>query len=289
MRISVGALALLLVISGLLFVVYSTTVGYRTSLHVIATRQVRATQSVIDTNRAQQQATVRTLGTAQANINATATAQTDAKAQATEAVDGATATATSLSDLLTQSTTKDPTFHDTLADNTGNGKWDEGNPTTNRGCVFKDGNYHVNEAQKGLLQPCIAQGTQFANFIYKAQVTLNQGQLGQVGLLFQINGSDNNYYFFYISSDGTYALDLYNNNNQVNLTQGTSTAIMLGLGQSNELAVLAKDGIYSLYANGQYLATVTDHSLNAGKIGLAVVDRNVPVDAQFSNAQVWKI
>ncbi len=292
-QISAIALALLLVISGLVFIIYSATVDYHGALHAVATSEARATQNVVSTAQAQQQATTQALSTAQAHINATATAQTIQGTQATATIDDATATASSLSTLLTQATGKTPNLDDSLADNSGSGKWDVGNTintsVASTGCAFKDGTYHVTEAQQGFLQPCIAENTDFSNFVYQVQVTLDQGNQGQAGLLFQVDSTNEAYYFFYIGSDGSYALDLYTSSGQVNnLIQGLSPAITTGLGQSNQLSVLAENGTYYLFANGQYLVTVTNTSLSSGKIGLAVVNQDTPVDAEFSDLQVWK-
>jgi hypothetical protein len=293
-QISTIVLALLLVISGLVFIIYSATTGYHGALRAMATGEVQATRNVVGTAQTQQQATTQALSTVQTHINATATAQTIQGAQATANIDGATATATTLSTLLTQTTGKTPTFDDNLTDNSGAGKWDQGTTintsVASTGCAFKNSTYHVSEAQQGFLQPCIAENTDFSNFVYQVQVTLDQGDQAQVGMLFQVDSTNKAYYFFSIGSDGSYALALYNSSDQVNnLSSGVSPAITTGLGQSNQLSVLAKNGSYYLYANGQYLTTVTNTGLSSGKIGLAVVNQNTPADAEFSNAQIWKL
>ena len=293
-RISAIVLALLLVISGLAFIIYSATVDYHGALRAVATGEVQATRNVVGTAQAQQQATTQALSTVQAHIDATATAQSVQGAQATASIDGATATATTLSTLLTQATGKTATFDDSLADNSGSGRWDQGTTintsVASTGCAFKNSTYHVSEAQQGFLQPCIAENTDFSNFVYQVQVTLDQGDLAQVGMLFQVDSTNKAYYFFSIGSNGSYTLALYNSNDQVNnLSSGVSPAITTGLGQSNQLSVIGKNGTYYLYANGQYLTAITNTSLSSGKIGLAVVDQNTPVDAEFSNAQLWKL
>ncbi len=293
-QVSAIVLALLLVISGLVFIIYSATVDYHGALRAVATSEVRATQNVVSTAQAQQLATTQALSTAQAQINATATAQTIQGIQATATINDATATASSLSTLLTQATGKTPNLDDSLADNSGAGKWDEGNTintsVASTGCAFKNSAYHVTEAQQGFLQPCIAENTNFSNFVYQVQVTLVQGNQGQAGLLFQVDSTNKAYYFFYIGSDGSYKLDLYTSSGQVNnLTHGVNAAITTGLGQSNQLSVLARNSTYYLYANGQYLVSVTNTGLSSGKIGLAVVNQDTPVDAEFSNVQVWKL
>ena len=293
-QVSAIVLALLLIISGLVFIIYSATTDYHGALHAVATGEAQATQNVVSTAQAQQQATTQVLNTVQAHINATATAQTVQGVQATATINDATATASTLSTLLTQATGKTPKFNDSLTDNSGSGKWDQGNTlntsVASTGCAFKNSTYHVSEAQQGFLQPCIAENTDFSNFVYQVQVTLDQGNQAQVGMLFQVDSTNQAYYFFSIGSDGSYALDAYTSSGQVNhLKQGMSAAITTGVGQANQLSVLAKNGSYYLYANGQYLTTVTNASLSSGKIGLAVIDQNTPVDAEFTDAQVWQL
>ena len=293
-QISVIVLGLLLVISGLVFIIYSATVDYHGAIRAVATKEVQATQNIVSTAQTQLQATTQALSTVQAQINATATAQAIQGEQATATIGGATATASTLSNILTQATGKTPVLDDSLADSSGTARWDQGNTinttVARTGCAFTNSAYHVSEAHQGFLQPCIAENTDFSNFVYQVQVTLDQGDQGQAGLLFQVDSTNKAYYFFYIGSDGSYALDLYATSGQVtHLTQGTSAASTTGLGRSNQLSVLAQKGIYTLYANGQYLTTVPNTALSSGKIGLAVVNQNTPVDAEFSNAQVWQL
>ena len=281
-------LAALLFISGMAFIVYGEITQYRVSLKHGATVLARNTRDAYSTVQAQIQQTAAVLNTAQSHIDATATAQANAAANATAAVDNATATASALSNLYTQYTSGDPVFNDSLTDNTGPGQWDEGTPSTNTGCAFVNGYYDVSEATQGNLQPCIAQATSFDSFAYQVNLTINKGNLGQAGLIFRADSSNTSYYFFHIDTTGSFGLDLYDQSGQIsNLTQGVNSAITIGLGQSNQLAVVAdSDNIY-LYANGQYLASVVDSTLSAGKVGLGVVDKSTPVDVQFDTAQVW--
>jgi hypothetical protein len=62
----------------------------------------------------------------------------------------------------------------------------------------------------------------------------------------------------------------------------------MGLGQSNQIAVIANSNTLYLYVNGQYLTTAQDSALSTGKIGLGVVDTNAPVDVQFTDVLVWQ-
>lgn len=282
-------LACLLIISGFTFILYSTTAQYQGALHSMGTVLARSTQDVQAATRASIQGTASTLGTAQANIDATATAMNGNNAAATATVDAATATATSFVDLYTRSTRGTPVLEDQLIDNTGAGKWDEGSPSPNTGCVFR-GLYNVSEAQQGFLQPCIAEASNFSNFAYQVSLSISQGYRGQAGLLFQVDSSNKAFYFFRINSDNTYAFDLYHSDGQVDtLAQGFLAATSYGQSQSSQLAVISKDKIYALYIDGNYIAAVSDATLTSGKIGVAVINGGTPVTAQFSNAQVWQL
>ena len=288
--ILVITLVILLIVSGLGLIIFAETTQYRISLRAATTTANNATRSAQQTSQARQRGTSEALSTAQANIEASATAQADTQAQATATVEQAAATASALSDFYTQSTNSSPVFDDPLSDNTGPGQWDEGKPSTATGCEFTNGNYHALEAQNGNFQPCLAQSTRFSSFAYQAHVAIQKGRQGSAGLIFRVSNSDTAYYFFHISTDGSYALDLYTGTDQgQTLIQGTSRAIVLGLGQDNLLTVIANSTSLYLYANGQYLAMVSDSKLSAGKLGLGVISKNGPIDAEFHDAQVWKI
>jgi hypothetical protein len=288
-------LALLLIVGGFGFIIYITSVQYTDSIHTTATIQVQSTQHTQQTVQARAQETAATLSTAQVIIYATATAQANESATATATIDSATATASAFGDLYSQVTGGTPTLDDPLSDNTGPGNWDEESPPTHTGCTFMDDGYHALEAKQGYFQPCFAHAMTFVNFAYQVSMTINQGFRGQGGILFRANSTNNTYYFFHISIDGTYALDVYatvshtGNVEARTLAQGLTTAITTGLGSSNQLAVIAKGKQLYLYVNGQYVNQVVDSTVSSGEIGVAVLDTNAPVDALFSDAKVWKV
>jgi hypothetical protein len=55
------------------------------------------------------------------------------------------------------------------------------------------------------------------------------------------------------------------------------------------MMVMADATTITLLANGTYLGAVADDTLTAGQIGVGVVDDNTPIDATFSDVQVWKL
>ncbi len=246
--------------------------------------------SVQNTAEAQIQGTAQYISTAQAHIEATATVQAAQIAQATQAVNDATATATANSTSYQTLTANTPSIDDPLTDSSGTNRWDVGGADANTGCQFKDNAYHALEEYQTYLQPCIAQATDVTNFAYQADMTIIKGEQDQAGLLFRAGADATNYYFFHIGTDGSYALDLYNGDNQaITLLQGNNNAINIGVGQMNQLMVMADKTTITLLVNSTYLGAVTDDTLTEGKIGVGAVDANTPIDATFSDVQVWKL
>ena len=289
-RVLLLLLACLLVAGGLGLIVFSSARQYRTTLHTGATFVAHSTQNSVNTAQAQSQGTTQAFSTAQANIEASATSQADTTTNATATADDATATATSLGDIYTQATSGTPKLTNSLSDNAGNGKWDEGSSATNTGCQFTNNAYHASEATQGYFQPCIAEDTQFSNFAYSVDLTINKGNPGQAGMVFRVSSDNKAYYLFRIDTNGSYAFDVYGKNGTVNtLVRGFSSAITQSFSQSNTLTVIAKDTQFLLYVNGQYVDTATDRTLQNGKIGAVALNNGTPIDVTVGNVQVWKL
>ena len=282
-------LVCLLFISGMGLVVFSSARQYRTTLHTGATFVARSTQASINTAQAQSQGTAQAFSTAQAYIEATATSQANTVTNATATADDATATATSLGDIYTQATSDTPDFNNSLSDNKGDGKWDEGLVAVNTGCTFTDNEYHVSEAQQGFFQPCIAEDTNFSNFAYQVDLTINKGNPGQAGMVFRVSSDNKAYYMFRVGIDGSYAFDVYGKGAVHTLVRGYSSAITMSFTQSNTLTVIAKDTEYLLYVNGRYVDSVRDKTLQRGKIGVVAINAGTPIDVTVGNVQVWKL
>lgn len=289
LTIALIVLALLLVLGGLGFIIYATTVQYGSALHAEATTVAQQTVMAQGTAQAHIQATANAFATVNGNIYARATAQAGVSATQTATVDKATATTTALGDTFIQATKGTPTLDNSLSDNTGgNRQWDQSSGTKGFGCTFTNGAYHAIDAKQSTFQPCLAASTNFSNFIYQVQVTIDNGRQG--GILFRSNGSKGTFYFFRIGVDGSYALDLYTSSSvATTLTHGFSAAITTGFNRSNQVAVVASGSTLSLYVDQEYVTSVTDTSLSAGQIGVAALNSRNPADVEFSHAQVWKL
>ncbi len=274
-------LAFVLVGGGLSLIFFTTTAQYRSSLISQATTTTLLTAQARATAQARVQATAAVFSTANANIYASATAQAAVTA-------ASTVIATAYGNIFIQATTGTPALDDPLVDNSSNNGWDETNGTVAGQCVFTGNAYHVLSAQLGYFQPCFAEASNFSNFVYQVAMIIDKGNQG--GILLRANSAGNAYYLFYIGIDGRYSLDIYKSGSKATtLTAGYSAAIVTGLKQTNQLAVIAFQGTLYLYANQQLITSVSNNTLSSGKIGVVALDFRNRTEVEFNNAQVWKI
>lgn len=98
------------------------------------------------------------------------------------------------------------------------------------------------------------------------------------------------FYYFYLRPEGTFGLRCNMDRQYRQLTEGYSPAIHAGYNCANTLAVVADGATIPLYANQQLLATVTDYTYQAGRIGTAIaVSDSPPGDAAFRNVMLWTL
>jgi len=233
--------------------------------------------------RAQATATAQT----QANIAATATAQIIHNENAT-ATAQAQATLTVQQYMYTQATNGNPAVSDALAKN-GPLQWNEYDSSSNGGCVFTAGTYHVKEYATGYFQTCFAQAGNFSNFTLQVQMTILSGEYG--GIIFRADNQNSKFYLLQISSNNSYQLFKYISNNADNAsTLMTSySSIIKGQNQPNLLTLIARGNQLTLFVNKQYIDTVSDNTYKAGMIGLVAYDKSTFSEAAFSNLQIWKL
>lgn len=170
--------------------------------------------------------------------------------------------------------------------------WEVGTNTNGAGCIFRAGAYHVTQPKEGFFHGCIAQATNFSNFVYQVQMTI--AQIGSGGILFRTHIAMSKTYYFSVGADGSYALRVYvdpNTEHARKLTPDNSTAsaIHTGLNQTNTIAVVANGPVLDLYVNLQHIATFRNSALNSGQIGVFAENDGLPAEVVFSNAKVWTI
>ncbi|MFL5627656.1 MAG: hypothetical protein ACJ788_18925 [Ktedonobacteraceae bacterium] len=277
MTIAIAAAVLLLILSGVGLIYYSTV--YRPAqLHMQATStaQTILTQEA----RATAQANARATGTAIAIANATSTAQAVATANAL-------ATATALQNIYVTATRGTPALTDSLTRNSGSG-WDEDQAQGGGGCAFSNGAYHASLTPKGYYFTCMAQNTNFSNFAFQVQMNIVRGDAG--GFVFRANNSASKFYILSIGRDGTYFIAVSKDaSHNTQIGYGQSTVFKQNPGQSNLLTIVVRGNTMYFYVNKQFAGSINDGTYKSGQIGLIVDNRSTSTDVAYTNAQVWKL
>jgi hypothetical protein len=108
------------------------------------------------------------------------------------------------------------------------------------------------------------------------------------GLLVRYQPGDDDFYWFQISGDGYYSVDLKQGEEWTSLVAWEeSDAIRQGLDVTNHLLVVCYGDQFSFYANETYLTGFHDSSLGSGTIGLAVGTFDEPgAEIHFDNLRV---
>jgi hypothetical protein len=155
-------------------------------------------------------------------------------------------------------------------------------------CGFQSGAYYASEMQRAPGVVCLAQNTNFTSFAFQVQMIITEGDSG--GVAFYYDTSNKSFFYFIISTSGTYTLGDYYNGTYNTLRQNSSSAIN-GVGQSNTIAVVGNIASNSIaaYVNDQQVATTGNINSNVmlGPIGVVAEDDNDPTVVAFSNAKVW--
>jgi len=260
-------------------IVSQQSVATTPELNATATDQANQTATASATSATATAVSASATATA---VSASATA-TAISSQATATVVAATATVTAYTNIMTAGT---QALIDPLQDNSRNNNWDITTLAGGGGCVFTNGAYHSSMPQQGPFSLCFAQATNFSNFTYQVSMQFVQGNIG--GMIFRASDADGNFYYFHISSNGTYGLDIYSGNLPTKtLSQGPATAIHTETSQTNILGVKANGNMIDLYINRQFITTVYDSTYSSGQIGVVADAIEVPTEVAFSNAQVY--
>lgn len=240
-----------------------------TSSALTANANASATQSVFATQTAQVNAT-NIANTQIANANATSAAYT-----ATVAGSGSTV---SLNDPLQNQ----------------NNNWDTTSFPDGSGCNFSSKAYHVTVGQNVQIQTCYNTNiTNFSNFSYQVTMKIIKGSQG--GIIFRANKDSGSYYYFYITTGGTYTLNTYTADapkSQQPLATGTNSAIHPRSDGTYLLAVIALQSTFTLFVNETPVANVVDHlnTYSQGAIGFAVQDitSGSSADVAYTNVVIWQ-
>ena len=239
------------------------------------------TANLTATAGTQSTATASAQGTASAQASATASAQGTASAQATAAA-RSTAIASTPQGLYTVTTRRSPNIFDSL-NAPSSLKWDVLSYSGGGNCGYSGGSYHANMPQSGFFATCMAEASNYSNFLYQVRMTITGGSGSDGGgLIFRSAGGTA--YRLRVGIDGSYDLVTP----AKTLASGTSAAIKTGLNRTNLVAVAAHGSVIDIYINGMLLLDLTDSTSGAGQIGLMGVDfSTTAVKVTYSNAQIW--
>ncbi|GHO88329.1 helix-turn-helix domain-containing protein [Dictyobacter formicarum] len=170
--------------------------------------------------------------------------------------------------------------------------WQEGANASQARCLFKNNTYVAYQPLTGYFHACIAQKTDYTNFAYEVEMTIQQGEFG--GIVFRSENSiDGHFYLFRIHTDGSYWFYRFADNSIAHATlldQGNSKAFNQGLQQPNLIAVVAQHDVLTLYVNRQEVSSIHDGGYTHGQIGLLAGSMTAgPAEAAFKNVRVWTL
>ncbi len=154
-------------------------------------------------------------------------------------------------------------------------------------CQFKSGAYHVIE-NKRFVNGCTPSTPDYSNFAFEAQMTVLQGYCG--GLAFRSDPNLESLYYFEVCADRNYYFAVYQNHKLIKtLIKNTSTAIHLGLNQSNLVAVVANGSHIDLYVNNQKINSVTDTTYTQGRFFLIADNYGNQTEVSFNKMRLWTL
>jgi hypothetical protein len=106
-----------------------------------------------------------------------------------------------------------------------------------------------------------------------------------------IRANSGHFYDFTVCEDGTYTVARSDGIFALmTLRSGATSAIHIGLGQQNKIAVVASGSTMTFYVNEQQVDQIQDSSYTSGAIGLLVHSvANHPTDVAYTNARAWTL
>jgi 3-keto-disaccharide hydrolase/zinc-ribbon domain len=135
-------------------------------------------------------------------------------------------------------------------------------------------------------------GQEFTDFQVEVDARQAEGPLdNNFGLLIHYQTDDQDFYWFEISGDGYYSVDMRQAGQWSTLVDwSTSDAINQGVGATNHLKVVCAGNHFSFYVNDILLTEMSDSAFSSGNIGLAVGTFDEPgVVVSFDNIRVHSL
>src|SRR5260370_27373788 len=154
-------------------------------------------------------------------------------------------------------------------------------------CTFSGNAFHIRYSIPHYYLFCTAQTSDFSNFVYQVQMTIVEGDIG--GIVFRVNSTSTQFYYFHININGQYGLDLIVDNtrkNAISLARGYSSDIQ---SQQNVIAVVANNNTFDLYVNSTLVGTAIGpgSAHGGGQVGLIADSYDATTEVASTNAKVW--
>jgi Domain of Unknown Function (DUF1080)/TIR domain len=178
-------------------------------------------------------------------------------------------------------------INDDLTQNDSAVQWQVSTPGPN-GCSFKNNAYDMVSTGPNY---CLANQTNFSNFVYQIQMKIVQGTTA--GVVFRANNTNQTYYYFQITTDGHFSLWRSDAPKtapvQVPQTTAFADAINKGPDQANLIAIMAIGDHIVCFVNGVAVVDIHDGTHPSGNIGVMVgqANNNSVTEATYQFAKVW--
>jgi hypothetical protein len=141
--------------------------------------------------------------------------------------------------------------------------------TDNATYSFVDGAYAINLQTPKYLVWSPLDGS-YGDMAIEVDTALDKGPSeSAAGLIFRFQDEDN-FYFFSVSGEGSYSLDLYKKNDRKTLIDWTDSPAIKGQGKVNHLRVETEGDRIRLFVNDTLLDEISDDSFRKGQVALAV-------------------
>lgn len=158
-------------------------------------------------------------------------------------------------------------------------------------CTFVNSAYQVS-AGANYIAFCNSE-LPYRNIAVQVEMKILQGDAG--GMLFRYDAVSDNFYYFSIFQNGSWAFGFYFGKTEqyTAVAVNTSPAIKTGPGQTNLVAFVANGETYSLYVNKARIYTLTiqqaNNAFQEGKIALCAFSAGQPTDVAYKNFEMWTL
>ena len=126
--------------------------------------------------------------------------------------------------------------------------------------------------------------------VFEADMRMVAGnEATEQGVAFRISADSSGAYIFTLNPKGEYMLYLYKQPDWIELIPYTASPAIKKGTEKNHVKVVAQGERFALYANDQFLDTLSDTTWSSGRVGFLVASRDANSKFAFSNLTISKI